>query len=489
MTARGKIFTVPAKEGATRNFDPRRRAAARKRLHGRPTAAGSLTSPIATGEDEIYIAPQDGMGNIELGKEPSTDPKDKEKEAAAAKERGKDHEQQITNGYKGFMFAPGLVARQQEAGVGRQRPTTCGMWISPTRSPSSRSAASFAEITNYTWSPDSKWIAYDKTEHEHLSARCISIHWSRSKSRRSPANWSTASCPFGIRRASTSTSFQTATTTRSSATFDFEFTNPKTTRVYLLTLRADLPSPFPALSDETEIKREPPTPAAADQQAAETKAGKPAGKPSAETQKKEEASATAAANEALKNFRIDLDGIQNREVALPVAPASITALDAAKGFIYYSTQPVQGLSGPLPGEDSVLSRLRPDGTQGQNRPQRNCPLAALIRRLQNRCIRLRADMTASYGSSTPSRTRAQRIGEGTLNLSGFARIDPPAEWRQMFNEVWRQERDYFFEASMNGVDWEAVRKKYEAFAHVAGRYDLTYILGEMVGDFPTLTPT
>jgi tricorn protease len=77
-----------------------------------------------------------------------------------------------------------------------------------------------------------------------------------------------------------------------------------------------------------------------------------------------------------------------------------------------------------------------------------------------------------------------RIGEGTLNLSGLRLdVDPPAEWRQIFNEVWRQERDYFFEASMNGVDWEAVRKKYEALLpHVASRYDLTYILGEMVGE-------
>ena len=41
-------------------------------------------------------------------------------------------------------------------------------------------------------------------------------------------------------------------------------------------------------------------------------------------------------------------------MALPIPPASLTALDAAKGFVYYSTQPVQGLSGPLPGEDPVL---------------------------------------------------------------------------------------------------------------------------------------
>ena len=43
-----------------------------------------------------------------------------------------------------------------------------------------------------------------------------------------------------------------------------------------------------------------------------------------------------------------------------------------------------------------------------------------------------------------------------------AEIDPPQEWKQIFNEVWRQERDYFFEAAMNGVDWQKIHDKYAA---------------------------
>ena len=53
----------------------------------------------------------------------------------------------------------------------------------------------------------------------------------------------------------------------------------------------------------------------------------------------------------------------------------------------------------------------------------------------------------------------------------------------MFNEVWRQERDYFYEAAMNGVDWEKVRDKYaQLLPSVADRYTLTYIMGEMIGE-------
>ena len=54
---------------------------------------------------------------------------------------------------------------------------------------------------------------------------------------------------------------------------------------------------------------------------------------------------------------------------------------------------------------------------------------------------------------------------------------------QIFNEVWRQERDYFFEASMNGVDWEKERERYAPLLpYLADRYDLTYVLGEMIGE-------
>ena len=55
--------------------------------------------------------------------------------------------------------------------------------------------------------------------------------------------------------------------------------------------------------------------------------------------------------------------------------------------------------------------------------------------------------------------------------------------RNIFNEVWRQERDYFYEAEMNGVDWQKIHDKYaQLLPCVSDRYSLTYILGEMIGE-------
>jgi tricorn protease len=75
------------------------------------------------------------------------------------------------------------------------------------------------------------------------------------------------------------------------------------------------------------------------------------------------------------------------------------------------------------------------------------------------------------------------IGE-SLNLSGLeVRLERRAEWRQMFNECWRQMRDFFYDPGLHGVDWPAMRKKYEPLVdHVAHRADLTYVIGEMISE-------
>jgi tricorn protease len=62
-------------------------------------------------------------------------------------------------------------------------------------------------------------------------------------------------------------------------------------------------------------------------------------------------------------------------------------------------------------------------------------------------------------------------------------VDPLAEWRQIFNEAWRIERDYMYVANMNGADWPAIRTKYEALLPwIRHRADLNVLLDEMQGE-------
>ncbi len=478
ITARGKIFTVPAKEGATRNLTSEE-GSREKEVVWSPDGRWIAYVSDRSGEDEIYITPQDGMGNIDLGKEPSTDPKDKEKEAAAAKERGHDREQQITSGLKGFLFPPVWSPDSKKLAWADK---DLHLWYIDIadKKPVQVDTGRFAEITDYSWSPDSKWIAYDKQNISNFSA--VYLYSLETKQTTAvTGDLVNSQLPIWDPEGKYLYFLSDRDYNEVLGNFDFEFANPKTTRVYLLTLRADLPSPLPALSDETEIKREPPLPAPATTD--QTKAAAPSAKANPDNKKKEDASTTTA-DDALKNFRIDLDGIQNRIVALSIPPASVSALDAAKGYVYYSTQPVQGLSGPLPGEESVLHAFdltdRKDKIvmQGIDRWWISHDGTKLLYEAKA------GGGTGTYGIIDAKPDLGSKIGEGALNLSGLRLdVDPPAEWRQIFNEVWRQERDYFFEPSMNGVDWEAVHNKYEALLpYVASRYDLTYIMGEMVGE-------
>jgi len=62
-------------------------------------------------------------------------------------------------------------------------------------------------------------------------------------------------------------------------------------------------------------------------------------------------------------------------------------------------------------------------------------------------------------------------------------LDRHAEWNEIYFEAWRQMRDFFFSPTMNGVDWKAMRDKYAALLpFVNQRNDLTYLLGELIGE-------
>ena len=74
--------------------------------------------------------------------------------------------------------------------------------------------------------------------------------------------------------------------------------------------------------------------------------------------------------------------------------------------------------------------------------------------------------------------------ENKLDLSAMVvDVDREQEWRQIFHETWRQMRDFFYDPDMHGVDWENIRDKYEVLLpYVKHRNDLTYIMGEMIGE-------
>src|SRR5262249_3684190 len=89
-------------------------------------------------------------------------------------------------------------------------------------------------------------------------------------------------------------------------------------------------------------------------------------------------------------------------------------------------------------------------------------------------------------------TPAARPGGGTdqtaVNLAGWSvALQPREEWRRMVWEAWRLERDYFYDRGMHGLDWPAVRKKYEPLVdRVSNRAELSDLIAQMVSELSAL---
>ncbi|MGA3323889.1 MAG: PDZ domain-containing protein, partial [Terriglobia bacterium] len=445
LTARGDIFTVPAKDGSIRNLTQT------PGIHEKYVAWSPDSKWIAylsdrSGEDEIYIAPQDGMGK----------------------------ETRITTDGKMFRMPPVWSPDSEKLAFADKDLRLFYVDIDQ-KTPVLIDQGKYFDITEYVWSPDSKWVAYAKQEVNNNST--INLY-SLADKKITPVttNFTNNSTPtfdpggkylFFLSQRDYNEVF---------GAYDFEFSNPKATRVYVVTLRADLPSPFAPKSDEAGKKPDEST---------DKDQAKPADKDQAKAGEKDK----KEAEDVAKNFRIDLAGIENRVVALPMSPANIGVLQAGKNGIYYSTGPIFGLSGPLPGEQSAIHvydlKERKDEVllTGTTNFTLSFDGSKLLYAGPGGGGGDEGGQTYGIIDAKPPGS-PHKVGDGALNLSSLQmRIDPRAEWKQMFDEVWRQERDFFFEASMNGVDWAKERERYAPLLpDVADRYDLTYLLGEMVGE-------
>ena len=458
LAARGEVFTIPAKDGSIRNLT-HSSGVREQKVSWSPNGQWIAYVSDRTGEDEIYIAPQDGLAA----------------------------EEQITSGHKGFMFQPAWSPDSSKIAWADK---DLKLWYVDIKEkkPVTVDRGRYGEIQNFSWSPDSKWLAYDKnldTGYSVVYLYGLADH--KITAVTSTLNKSYAAVFDPDKRYLYFLSDRDYNEVVGNV--DFEFANPKTTRVYVVTLTADEPSPFPALSDEVKVKSEEPAAGpgpepgnksggnANDKKNAKQTPNKKEEKPATE-----EKAAQTETKEPPRVFKIDLDGIQNRIVALAVPPAVIHSLDASKDAIYYSTSPVQGLSGPLAGENPAIHaydlKERKDKVllDGADRFALSHDGSKLL---------YRADGDGPVGiiDAKPPDS-PHKVGDGALKLDGMrVEVDPPQEWKEMFNEVWRQERDYFFEASMNGVDWQKTKDQYaQLLPYVADRYSLTYILGEMIGE-------
>ena len=301
----------------------------------------------------------------------------------------------------------------------------------------------YGVINHYRWSPDSKWLAYTKLNEARFSS--IYVHsLSGGRSHQLTSGTTNDSEPvFDPKgRYLYFTSNRDFNLTFSGWEFNYVYTDP--TRVYVGVLAADGPALFLPQSDE-EKAAAPPTPA-----------------------NEEKPAAPAPKTPAAVVVKIDPEGFENRVRAIPGPSGSYGALAALNNGVLY----IEGSDEPslkLYNIDDRKEETVMDGVQGYE-------LSANLEKLM-----------VSLGRNTYAIVAAkpgQKAADATLKLDNMQmKIDPKAEWAQVYTDALRILRDWFYDPGMHGQDWNAIRAKYgQLVPFVAHRADLDYILGEIAGE-------
>lgn len=416
LGARGEIFTVPAQSGPTRNLTG---TCGVHERNSKWSPDGKYIAYISdqSGEDEIYMLAQDGKGSpVQLTKGGDTYKYEIQWSPDNRKILWSDRNHRLQ-----YVDVQTKVVKQV---------AKSDEW----------------EIRQYAWSPDSRWIAYQEGRLQGMSK--VLLHGlEENKSVEVTDSWHQSTRPvfssdgkylfFISDRDFNPTLGQT----------EFNHIYQDLSRIYLVTLAKETESPFKPQSDEV---------------------GLAAPKDKEEKKEKEEKKKEATP------LKVDIDGLKDRSLALPIAPSQYRNLASVGDRLYYIRK---GSKDARPLLQMYDLGTRKETALGQ---AEGFEISA-----DQKKMLLHKD--GAYGIIDLPRGPATVAITEPLNLTGLEmKLDRRQEWKQIFQECWRQMRDFFYDPNLHGVDWLAVRRKYEPLvAHVNHRADLTYLIGEMIGELNT----
>jgi tricorn protease len=331
------------------------------------------------------------------------------------------------------------------------------------------------------WSPDSKWIAYSKRLPNYLSTIFV-YSLADGKSRQLTDGLSDAHYPV-FDKDGKHLFFTASTDSGPSLEPDIRgATRPVTRSIYVAVLAKTDPSPFAPESDEERIVKpgDEKKPAAADEKKPEATGEEPA-KP-----------VPSSAPAPVPDVKIDFDKINQRILAMPMPARRYTGLQVAKAGTLLALEtaaPGSGVTG-LTVHRYDLRQRRGDVLVSGVRffevsANGEKTLTAQVDRwtIQNvRPLPPASDAPAGGSSATPPPTGGP--GAFTLRTDGIeVRSDPSMEWKQMYYDAWRIQREFFYDPNLHGLDLEATIKRYEPYlASVQSRRDLNYVFADMMGE-------
>ena len=254
--------------------------------------------------------------------------------------------------------------------------------------------------------------------------------------------------------------------------FEFEMHYETPAVICAVTLKADTPSPLAPESDEIEVKEDEKKEEKDDDAEKDDKADKKDDEEKKDGDKEEEA-------EEEKAWEIDLDGLEDRLVVLPVGKGNIAGLVGLEDKLLYATFSQPSMTyGPPNGQfsSSIMyfdlkkreSKTVISGITGYDVSADGKKLIYSAR--------------GQYGIIDIA--PGKKVGDDKISTSNLRmKLDPMEEWKQMFTEAWRFERDFFYVENMHGLDWKKIKKRYEELLpYLTTRADLNYIIGEMIAE-------
>ncbi|HDL19003.1 MAG TPA: acetyl-CoA synthetase [Bacteroidetes bacterium] len=401
FTARGEIFTVPEKYGDIKNFSQT------------PSIREMNIDWSPDGKYISYLSEKSGDYELYLQKYHAQEP---------AVQITKNSGSWIT----GYIWSPD----SKKIILGDKKNRLCLLNVA-TGGIKLIDRGIYSAITGYNWSPNSDWVAYTKDAENHLTAiRLYSLDRDQTfqltadgEDNYSPVFGREGKYLYFISRR------------------NFNFRNRNfDAKLYVGTLRTDLESPFKPRNDDEVV--------------GEKKNGA----------KKKTTTKKSAKKVEPKKLKIDVDGFDQRVLALPGGTGSYRGLTAVKGgLLYLKGGTLYKYDMGKRKESKIMEKVvsymvAAKGEKFIYRSGRNYGIAAL----------------------KPN----QKSGAGKLNLTKMEmKISPAIEWKQLYTDGWRIMRDWFYDPNMNGVDWQKMHDKYAVLVpYVAHRADLDYIFGELIGE-------
>lgn len=417
--ARGEIFTVPYKTGITRNLTQTQDVHEREATWS-PDGKYVAYLSDKTGEFEVYMQKQDGT-------EP---PVMLTKNADTYKFTIK-----WSPDSRKILFNDQLF-RLQILDVATKEVTLVDQ-------------GKYGVTFDFNWSPDSKWVVFGRNVKNDMEQLFLYNLASKSITPVTDTWYSSNSPTFS--KDGKYLFFASARDFNpiySQTEWNHAYINME--KIYLITLAKATPSPLAPEDNEVKISEEKPAAPVA-------------------SKKKTDKKPAASAKDSLE-IKIDLDGIMERVVALPIKASNYGSIYGVDDKVYYFEQPSQaGNQGSIKFYDF---KKRQETELGTN-------MGFVISSNYKKML-VRQDNKFAVIDLPSAKIELKEFAD----LSDMqVLVDYHKEWQQIFDESWRQMRDFFYVSNMHGLNWKAIHDKYAPLVpYVNHRDDLTYIIGEMIGE-------